>query len=80
VVLNDKPHVLEVLCDWFGQQEYTCVWASVAEMRQPHIEVDWFVRTHTPDVVIYDVGPPYVTSWASSVSYVHGHRSNGKPL
>ena len=62
-VLNDSPPVLEALCHWFVQHGHACVWASFAEMRQPHIEIDRFVREQLPDVIIYDVGPPYVSSW-----------------
>src|SRR5690606_30231418 len=35
----------------------------LADMPQAHEEVGHFILKHRPDVVIYDVGMPYPSSW-----------------
>jgi CheY-like chemotaxis protein len=63
VVLNDSARVLKMLCDWLQKQGHHCDTALLAEMPQAHEEVGRFILKHRPDVVIYDVGMPYASSW-----------------
>ena len=52
-----------MLCGWFRQQGYHCDTALLADMPKAHEEVGDFISKHRPDVVIYDVGMPYASSW-----------------
>ena len=52
-----------MLCEWFEQHGYHCDTALLADMRDAHEEVGRFVKEHRPDVIIYDVGMPYPSSW-----------------
>jgi len=63
VVLNDSAKVLKMLCDWLQRQGHHCDTALLADMPQAHEEVARFILQHRPDVVIYDVGMPYPSSW-----------------
>ena len=63
VVLNDSARVLKMLCDWLQRQGHHCDTALLADMPQAHEEVGRFILKHRPDVVIYDVGMPYTSSW-----------------
>ena len=63
VVFNDSAPVLKMLCTWFQRHGHHCDTALLAEMPQAHEEVGRFISTHRPDVVIYDVGMPYASSW-----------------
>ena len=63
VVLNDSAKVLKMLCDWLQSQDHHCDTALLAEMPHVHEEVGRFILKHRPDVVIYDVGMPYASSW-----------------
>ena len=58
-ILNDSPHVLKLLCDWFRQHGHQCATRMVAEMSQAHVEVQQFLNEHKPDVVVYDLPMPY---------------------
>jgi CheY-like chemotaxis protein len=60
-ILNDSPHVLKLLCDWFRQNGHQCATRMVAEMPHAHVEVE--LNEHKPDVVVYDVPMPYGSSW-----------------
>lgn len=63
VVLNDSARVLKMLCDWLQRQGHHCDTALLADMPAAHEEVGRFILKHRPDVVIYDVGMPYASSW-----------------
>ena len=63
VVLNDSAPVLKMLCNWLQEHDHHCETALLADMPQAHDEVGPFIQKHRPDVVIYDVGMPYSSSW-----------------
>lgn len=63
VVLNDSTPVLKMLCTWLQGQGHHCETALLADMPQAQDEVGLFIQKHRPDVVIYDVGMPYSSSW-----------------
>ena len=52
-----------MLCDWLQRQGHHCDTALLADMSAAHEEVGRFILKHRPDVVIYDVGMPYASSW-----------------
>jgi CheY-like chemotaxis protein len=52
-----------MLCAWFQQHGHHCDTALLADMPQAHEQVQRFVLKHRPDVVVYDVGMPYASSW-----------------
>ena len=63
VVLNGSAPLLKTLCQWLEQHGHHCDTALVADVPRAHEEVGWFIRKHRPDVVIYDVGMHYASSW-----------------
>jgi CheY-like chemotaxis protein len=63
VILNDSVPVMKMLCAWFERHGHHCDTALLADMPQAHEEVGRFIQKHRPDVVIYDVGVPYASSW-----------------
>ena len=63
VVLNDRAHVLHMLCEWLQQHGHHCDTATIADMPQVHEDVGRLIQKHRPDVVIYEVGLPYASSW-----------------
>jgi CheY-like chemotaxis protein len=52
-----------MLCKWLQEHGHHCDTALLADMPQAHEEVGKFIQKHQPDVVIYDVGMPYSSSW-----------------
>jgi CheY-like chemotaxis protein len=63
VVLNDSAKVLKMICDWMQSHGHHCDTALLSDMPLAHEEVGRFILKHRPDVVIYDVGMPYASSW-----------------
>jgi CheY-like chemotaxis protein len=62
-LLNDNASFLQMLCDWFTQHGHDCVTAVVADLPNAHQDVPRFINEHEPDVVVYEVGTPYASSW-----------------
>jgi CheY-like chemotaxis protein len=52
-----------MLCEWLQEHGHDCKTALLAEMPQAQDDVGRFIQKHRPDVVIYDVGMPYSSSW-----------------
>ena len=63
VVLHDSAPVLTMLCQWLEQHGHHCHTALLADMPRAHEEVGQLIPQHRPDVVIYDVGMHYASSW-----------------
>jgi CheY-like chemotaxis protein len=63
VVLNDSSQVLKMLCGWLQQQGHHCDTGLLADMPNAHEDVPRLISKHRPDVVVYDVGMPYPSSW-----------------
>ena len=62
-VLNNSHQVLKLVCEWLQKRGHYCATAVVADMREAHIQVEQFISSVNPDVVIYDVALPYFSSW-----------------
>jgi CheY-like chemotaxis protein len=62
-VLNNSHQVLRLVCKWFQERGHHCATAVVADMPEAHIQVEQFISSIKPDVVIYDVALPYFSSW-----------------
>ena len=62
-VVNNSEPVLNMLCDWFKKHGHHCVTALLADMPNAHEDVPRLIAKHKPDVVVYDIGMPYESSW-----------------
>ena len=52
-----------MLCGWFERHGHECRSAVVAEMPLAHLQVEQFLTSEKPDVVVYDVAMPYASNW-----------------
>jgi CheY-like chemotaxis protein len=62
-ILNDSRQVLKLLADWFEECGHDCSTAVVADMPEAHTQIAQFISSQKPNVVVYDVAMPYVSSW-----------------
>jgi CheY-like chemotaxis protein len=62
-ILNDSHQVLKLLCDWFQECGHDCSTAVVADMPEAYTQVAQFILSVNPDVIVYDVALPYLSSW-----------------
>lgn len=63
VVFNDSAPLLKMFCKWLQEHGHECHAALLAEMPQAQDDVGRFIQKHRPNVVVYDVGMPYSSSW-----------------
>ena len=62
-VVNSSPDTVDMLRFVFEHAGYAVVSAFTWEMRDAKVDVESFMRQHAPDVVVYDVAPPYEENW-----------------
>ena len=62
-VFNTTPDIVELLRIVLEQAGYVVVSAYTYDLRDSKVDVDLLVRQHQPDLVIYDIAPPYDENW-----------------
>ena len=58
---DDTVVMVERLLKEIGGQ--TLVWCHFADLKRGHIDFTEYVTTHNPEVVIFDLSPPYDENW-----------------
>ena len=62
-IFNTSPDTVEMLRIIFEHNGFVVTSAYTYEIRDGKLDVEMFVRQHHPDVIIYDVAPPYEKNW-----------------
>lgn len=62
-VLNSNDDMVELLRIALEQVGLVVVSAHVDAVRRGQVNLSEFVNEHQPDVIVYDVVPPYDSSW-----------------
>jgi CheY-like chemotaxis protein len=63
-VINTSPDTVELLRMLFEQSGFLVVTGLTYDIRDGRMNLEAFVRQHKPDVVVYDIAPPYDRNWA----------------
>src|SRR5215813_5167987 len=62
-IVNSNEELLKVLKDFFEQEGYTVATAHVRTFRE-HLEtIEPFLAKYDPQVLIWDIAPPYDEAW-----------------
>jgi len=80
VVINTSPDVVEMLRIAFELAGIVAVSTYVHLIRTGAIDIDAFMRQHNPDVVLYDIAPPYANNWLLFQHIASLPSFEGKPL
>ena len=62
-VINTSPDVIELLrrvLEWAG---FVVVSTLTYQIRDGVVDFGSFLQQHNPDVVVYDIAPPYEANW-----------------
>ena len=62
-VLNSNDDLVELLRSVLEQAGFVTVTGHVDEVRRGKLDLVNFVKQHEPDVIVYDLVPPYDRSW-----------------
>ena len=62
-IFNTNPEVLELVRESLQQAGMQAVVAHIDDLKRGRIDMIQFVEEHKPDVIVYDVAPPYDTNW-----------------
>ena len=62
-VFNTSPDTVEMLRIVLEHAGYVVATLYTYELRDGKIDVEMFMRQHQPDVIIYDIAPPYEKNW-----------------
>jgi CheY-like chemotaxis protein len=62
-IFNDGHDTLALLRNWLGSHGHLSLTAKLQEMRTADTEAGEFIRRNAADVVVFDVGLPYMCNW-----------------
>ena len=62
-IFNTNPEVLDLVREALQEAGYATVIAHIDDLKRGRIDMIQFVEEHKPDVIVYDVAPPYDTNW-----------------
>ena len=62
-IFNSSPDIVDLLRFVFEQSGFVFVSAMTFELRDAHVNLEEFMRQHKPDVIVYDIAPPYEENW-----------------
>ncbi|HEX7124346.1 MAG TPA: response regulator [Thermodesulfobacteriota bacterium] len=63
-VLNASDDILELLRRMLEHEGLTTVTAHVDDVKRGRLDLIEFLEAHDPDVILYDIAPPYEDNWA----------------
>ncbi len=62
-IFNTSAEVLELVRESLQQAGFQAVVAHIDDLKRGRLDMIAFVEEHKPDVIVYDVAPPYDTNW-----------------
>jgi DNA-binding NarL/FixJ family response regulator len=63
-ILNSNDDVVELLRNLLEQAGFVTVTGHIDDIRRGELDLVNFVRQHDPNVIVYDLVPPYDRSWS----------------
>lgn len=62
-VINTSPDTVELLRISLHHAGYTVVSGYIHDVRDGRLDLEGFIRQHGPDVIVWDISPPYDMQW-----------------
>jgi DNA-binding NarL/FixJ family response regulator len=73
-VLNTSDDTVELLRVFLEKEGYVVVSAHLSKLKRGEVSLDEAIASHDPQVVIYDLAPPYDKSW-TFLQHIRHHPS-----
>ena len=62
-IFNTSPDTVNLLRDVLEHAGLLAVSAYTFDIRDGRLDIQAFLRTHRPSVIVYDIAPPYERNW-----------------
>jgi len=62
-IFNTSPDLVDMLRAVFELAGFVVVSLLTYQIRQGEVDIETFLRQHKPDVIVYDIAPPYEPNW-----------------
>jgi CheY-like chemotaxis protein len=62
-IFNTSPDLIDVVRHAFEPAGIVVVSVLTYQIREAHVDLENFLNQHNPDVVVYDIAPPYDANW-----------------
>src|SRR5688572_10085374 len=62
-IINTTPDTVNLLRGAFERAGFVVVSGYTHDVREGKLDLELFLRTHQPAVIVYDVAPPYERNW-----------------
>jgi CheY-like chemotaxis protein len=62
-VINTSPDTVDLLKGELERAGFLVVTGLTFDIRDGRLDLEPFLRTHQPSVIVYDVAPPYDRNW-----------------
>lgn len=62
-LINSSPDTVEMLSVWFENAGFVVVSGMTHDIRIGRLDLTHFINAHQPDVIVYDIAPPYERNW-----------------
>lgn len=62
-ILNTSPDVVDMLRGVFEVAGFVVVSLFTHQIRERGVDIEAFLSQHKPNVVVYDIAPPYEPNW-----------------
>jgi DNA-binding response OmpR family regulator len=62
-VFNTSPDIVELIRHAFEPAGMVVVTLLTYDIREGKVDLDNFLNQHDPNVVVYDIAPPYDSNW-----------------
>lgn len=63
-IINTSPDTVDLLKDVLERAGFLVVTGYTHEIRSGTMNIEAFLRTHQPGVIVYDIAPPYDRNYA----------------
>jgi CheY-like chemotaxis protein len=62
-IINSSPDIVEMLRVAFEHAGFVVVSTFTYLIRDGEVDLEAFIEQHQPQVIVYDIAPPYVNNW-----------------
>jgi DNA-binding NtrC family response regulator len=62
-VINTSPDTVDLLRTTLQRAGLVVVSGYTFDIREGRLDIEAFIRQHQPEVIVYDVAPPYDENW-----------------